>query len=64
MRYVSLAITAAAHIMLFVQPAMAQCADFSEFIAMSAPLNEACCVGPGADCTMNIPSTVRAHLGR
>ena len=35
----------------------AQCADFSEFTAMSAPLNEACCAGPGADCTMGIPSS-------
>jgi hypothetical protein len=33
------------------------CADFSEFTAMSAPLNEACCTGPGADCTMGIPSS-------
>ena len=24
---------------------------------MSAPLNEACCAGPGADCTMGIPSS-------
>ena len=43
------------------------CGDLSEFSALArcefiapdrcVPLNEACCAGPGADCTMGIPSS-------
>jgi hypothetical protein len=56
MKAVGLAVTTAV-LLCLVQPAMAQCADLNEFNTMSALLNEACCVGPGADCTLNIPSS-------
>jgi hypothetical protein len=57
MRAFYLATIVAASILCSVRPVLGQCANFNEFTAMSAPLNEACCEGAGTDCTMGIPSS-------
>ena len=56
MRAARLAVAAAARILCVAPPAAAQCADFDAFVAMSAPLNSACCEGAGADCTAGMPN--------